>query len=59
MVPLSVLLAAANFYIHRDDLFIIDEDQKLRLVIHLRGLTEDSNMHSLCDRLLKDSDWIP
>ena len=32
LVPLKVMLDAADYYMAKEDLFIVDEDQKLRLV---------------------------
>lgn len=32
LVPLKVMLDAAEYYINKEDLFIVEEDQKLRLV---------------------------
>jgi len=38
LVPLEAILMAADYYIARDDLFILEEDQKVRLVIDRLGL---------------------
>ena len=38
LVPLEALLMAADYYIAKEDLFILDEDQKIRLVIERLGL---------------------
>lgn len=38
IVPLASLLAAADYYIEKENLFIIDEDQKIRLAIERLGL---------------------
>jgi glutamate formiminotransferase/formiminotetrahydrofolate cyclodeaminase len=38
VVPLEAILQAAEFYINKENLFIIDEDQKVRLVIERLGL---------------------
>jgi glutamate formiminotransferase/formiminotetrahydrofolate cyclodeaminase len=38
MVPLSAIISAADYFIHKDDLFIIDEEQKIRLAIERLGL---------------------
>ena len=38
MVPLEAILQAADFYIDKEKLFIIDEDQKVRLAIERLGL---------------------
>lgn len=32
LIPLKALLDSADFYIHRDGLFIVDEEHKIRLV---------------------------
>ena len=38
LVPLEAILMAAEYYIDREHLFIIDEDQKVRLAIERLGL---------------------
>ena len=38
LVPLAAILMAADYYIDREHLLIIDEDQKVRLVIERLGL---------------------
>ncbi|HKJ97871.1 MAG TPA: glutamate formimidoyltransferase [Desulfotignum sp.] len=38
VVPLEAILAAADFYIEKESLFILDEDQKVRLAIERLGL---------------------
>lgn len=38
LVPLDALLMAADYYIAQEGLFILDEDQKIRLVIERLGL---------------------
>lgn len=38
LVPLESLLAAANYYIEKENLFIYEEDQKIRLAIERLGL---------------------
>ena len=38
LVPLEAILQAADYYMKKEDLFIIDEDQKVRLVIERLGL---------------------
>ncbi|XP_046369609.2 formimidoyltransferase-cyclodeaminase-like [Haliotis rufescens] len=38
VVPLQALLAVADFYMEKENLFILEEDQKLRLVINRLGL---------------------
>ena len=39
LVPLQSLMDAAEYYMQRDNLFILDEDQKLRLAIDKLGLS--------------------
>lgn len=39
LVPLAALLAAADHYIEKENLFILDEQQKLRLAIDRLGLS--------------------
>ncbi|HSJ13719.1 MAG TPA: glutamate formimidoyltransferase [Longimicrobiales bacterium] len=39
LVPLEAILAAADYYIERENLFIIDERQKVRLAIDRLGLS--------------------
>lgn len=38
LVPLEAILLAADYYIKKEGLFIIDQDQKIRLVIERLGL---------------------
>lgn len=38
LVPLDAILKAADYYIDKENLFILDEDQKIRLVIERLGL---------------------
>lgn len=38
LVPLEAILEVANYYMEKDNLFILEEDQKLRLVINRLGL---------------------
>jgi glutamate formiminotransferase/formiminotetrahydrofolate cyclodeaminase len=38
VVPLEAILMAADYYIQKENLFIIEEDQKIRLVIERLGL---------------------
>ena len=38
VVPLEAMLMAADYYIQKENLFIIEEDQKMRLVIERLGL---------------------
>ncbi len=45
IVPLASLLTAANYYIEKENLFIIDEDQKIRLAIERLGLNSVAPFH--------------
>lgn len=38
VVPLQAILQAAEYYIEKEDLFILDEDQKVRLAVERLGL---------------------
>jgi glutamate formiminotransferase/formiminotetrahydrofolate cyclodeaminase len=38
LIPLEAMLLAADYYIKKENLFIIDEDQKIKLVIDRLGL---------------------
>ncbi len=42
LVPLEAMLMAADYYIEKENLFIIDEEQKIRLVIERMGLNSVS-----------------
>ncbi len=42
MIPLQAMLMAADYYIEKENLFIIDEQQKIRLVIERLGLNSVS-----------------
>lgn len=42
LIPLDAMLKAADFYMHRENLFILDEDQKIKLVIDRMGLSSVS-----------------
>ena len=39
LVPLSALLEAAEFYIKKEKLMVLDEDQKVHLAINRLGLS--------------------
>lgn len=39
LVPLRSMLMAAEYYIHKEGLFILDEGQKVRLAIDRLGLS--------------------
>lgn len=38
VIPLDALLEAAEYYIEQEDLFVLDEDQKVRLAVERMGL---------------------
>ena len=38
LIPLAAILSAAEFYISRENLFILHERQKVRLVVERLGL---------------------
>lgn len=38
LIPLEAMLLAAEYYIEKEDLFVLEEDQKIRLVIERLGL---------------------
>ncbi|XP_012888357.1 PREDICTED: formimidoyltransferase-cyclodeaminase [Dipodomys ordii] len=38
LVPLKALLDTAAFYCHKENLFVLEEEQRIRLVIHRLGL---------------------
>ena len=42
LVPLRPLLMAADYFIQKENLFILDEDQKIRLIIQRLGLNSIS-----------------
>jgi glutamate formiminotransferase/formiminotetrahydrofolate cyclodeaminase len=42
LIPLQALLAAGEYYIAREDLFILDESQKIRLAVERLGLSSVS-----------------
>ena len=42
LLPLEAILAAAEFYIEREGLFILHERQKVRLVVERLGLSSVS-----------------
>ncbi len=42
LIPLEAMLMAADFYIERENLFIIEEEQKIKLVIDRLGLNSVS-----------------
>lgn len=42
LIPLEAMLMAAEYYIQKENLFILDEMQKIRLVIDRLGLSSIS-----------------
>lgn len=42
LIPLDAMLKAADFYMEKENLFILDEDQKIKLVIDRLGLNSVS-----------------
>jgi len=38
LVPLKAMLDAADYYIEKENLFVLDEDQKVHLAINRLGL---------------------
>jgi glutamate formiminotransferase/formiminotetrahydrofolate cyclodeaminase len=42
LIPLEAMLVAADYYIEKENLFILDEDQKIKLVIDRLGLNSVS-----------------
>lgn len=42
LIPLEAMLMAADYYIEKENLFILDEDQKIKLVIDRLGLNSIS-----------------
>lgn len=43
LIPLEAMLMAADYYIKKENLFIIDEEQKIRLVVERLGLNSVSS----------------
>jgi glutamate formiminotransferase/formiminotetrahydrofolate cyclodeaminase len=43
LVPLKALLMAADYYVEKENLFIVDEHQKIRLAVERLGLNSVSN----------------
>ncbi|GAB1354677.1 hypothetical protein MASR1M12_34160 [Erysipelotrichia bacterium] len=42
LIPLEAMLKAADYYMNKENLFILDEDQKIKLVIDRMGLSSVS-----------------
>jgi len=45
VVPLEAILMAAEYYIEKENLFILDEDQKVRLAVERLGLNSVAPFH--------------
>ncbi len=45
VVPLEAILMAADYYIEKENLFILDEDQKVRLAVERLGLNSVAPFH--------------
>jgi len=45
LIPLDAMLMAAEYYMKKENLFVIDEDQKIKLVIERLGLNSVSQFH--------------
>jgi len=45
VVPLEAILAAAEYYIEKENLFVLDEDQKVRLAVERLGLNSVAPFH--------------
>ncbi|HKK99158.1 MAG TPA: glutamate formimidoyltransferase [Desulfotignum sp.] len=45
VVPLEAILAAADYYIEKENLFVLDEDQKVRLAVERLGLNSVAPFH--------------
>ncbi len=45
LIPLEAIMIAAEYYIEKEDLFILDEDQKIKLVVDRLGLNSISKFN--------------
>jgi len=45
VVPLEAILAASDYYIEKENLFVLDEDQKVRLAVERLGLNSVAPFH--------------
>ena len=52
LIPLEAMLKAADYYIQKENLFILDEDQKIKLVIDRLGLNSVSQFKP-CERIIE------
>jgi glutamate formiminotransferase/formiminotetrahydrofolate cyclodeaminase len=62
LIPLEAMLRAADYYIEKENLFIIDEDQKIKLVIDRLGLnsvTEFIPGERIIEYIIKENDNKP
>jgi len=55
LIPLEAMLLAADYYIKKENLFIIDEDQKIKLVIDRLGLNSVAEFEPQVMNRLPDS----
>ena len=46
LVPLASILMAADFYMEQENLFILDEDQRVRLAVERLGLNSVAPLRS-------------
>jgi glutamate formiminotransferase/formiminotetrahydrofolate cyclodeaminase len=62
LIPLEAMLLAAEYYIEKENLFIIDEDQKIKLVIDRLGLnsvTDFKPEERIIEYIIKEEDNEP
>lgn len=62
LITLDAMLKAAEFYINRENLFILDEDQKIKLVIDRLGLNSVSQFNPrerIIEYMIKDKPAEP
>ncbi|XP_039280929.1 formimidoyltransferase-cyclodeaminase [Nilaparvata lugens] len=55
LVPLDSILEAAEFYIKKDNLFVLEEDQKVKLVLSRLGLKDFDPKKRIIEYCLEDS----
>lgn len=62
LIPLEALLMAADYYIERENLFVIDEHQKIRLAVERLGLNSVSRFEPqkrIIDYMIEDGSQEP
>lgn len=62
LVPLQAMLLAADFYIRKEGLFLVDERQKIRLVVERLGLSSVSRFDPdkrIIEYMIQDKDAEP